>query len=250
MDINCVVFIDSVVQFLAVSQPLRYDHLVTPIKIRVALISVWLTCTSAALLPVIAYFLQFGVGTICSPARMRYIQMLTTTGANVCVNLIMAIYVTIVALCLRIYILIRQLQRRLSTSLQSWQTDVHYERRTFLSIVVLVVTMTIFTVPYCIVYVVTHNSLSYNMTGNTAMLYFMNMLPYFKFASDPLIYRRGVTQLKTDLNNLLNSCRCHVAGCQPLRLRRLPAFRQRRLYAKRADLHVGNSNKNCKVTTV
>ncbi|KAI0213343.1 hypothetical protein LSAT2_001613 [Lamellibrachia satsuma] len=239
----------SVVQFLAVSQPLRYDHLVTVTKVRVALVGVWLTCTAVALLPIIAYFVQFGAGAGCSTERMRYIETLTMTGTNICVDLLMLIYVTIVALCLRIYVIIRQLQRRLSTSVHSWQNDVHYERRTFQSIVVLVVTMTVFTVPYCIVYIVTMNAHSDNMAGNTAMLYYMNLLPYFKFASDPLIYRRGVTQLKSDLKKVLRSCRCRM-GRHRLRLRRLPAFRQRRLYSKRVNLYLGNSNKNCRVTTV
>ena len=231
------------------SQPLRYDHLVTVTKVRVALVGVWVTCSAVALVPIIAYFVQFGGSTGCSTGRMRYIEMLTTTGANVCVDLLMVIYVTIVALCLRIYVIIRQLQRRLSTSVHSWQNDVHYERRTFQSIVVLVVTMTVFTVPYCIVYVVTMNVMSDNMANNTAILYYMNLLPYFKFASDPLIYRRGVTQLKSDLKKVLRSCRCRM-GRHQLRLRRLPAFRQRRLYSKRVNLYLGNSNKNCRVTTV
>ncbi len=86
--------------------------------------------------------------------------------------------------------------------------DLQYERKTWLTIMMLLVTMTTFFLPYCLVYLLSLNAASSPLHENTAVFYYMTLLPYIKYATDPLIYGKRMLGLHEELQKRLKKACC------------------------------------------
>ena len=95
-------------------------------------------------------------------------------------------------------------QKRLS----EFVDDLQYERKTWLTIMMLLTTMTLFVLPYCLIYLISLNKQSSTLQENTAVLYYMNLLPYVKYATDPLIYGKRMLGLQEELQKRLKKHCC------------------------------------------
>ena len=72
----------------------------------------------------------------------------------------------------------------------------------------LLTTMTLFFLPYCLVYLISLNKQSSALQENIAVLYYMNLLPYLKYATDPLIYGKRMLGLQEELKKRLKKHCC------------------------------------------
>ena len=77
-----------------------------------------------------------------------------------------------------------------------FEQSLRSERRAFATIVTLLVTLNVFFVPSIVVHVISLNAPDVTLLSNGAVIYFMNMLPYFKYASDPIIYGLRMRELQ------------------------------------------------------
>ena len=98
----------------------------------------------------------------------------------------------------------RLLQKRLS----EFVDDLQYERKTWQTIMMLLTTMTLFFLPYCLVYLISLNKQSSALQENIAVLYYMNLLPYLKYATDPIIYGKRMLGLQEELQKRLKKHCC------------------------------------------
>ena len=96
------------------------------------------------------------------------------------------------------------LQKRLS----EFVDDLQYERKTWQTIMMLLTTMTLFFLPYCLVYLISLNKQSSALQENIAVLYYMNLLPYLKYATDPIIYGKRMLGLQEELQKRLKKHCC------------------------------------------
>lgn len=108
-------------------------------------------------------------------------------GVNVSVSVVGAIYLAVIFICLRIYLEIRRLQMRLLQF--RYDQNIKHERKAFVTTVILLATLTFYFLPHTIIYLVTFNGSSDQQSlRNTTLVHYMNLLPYLKFLTDPLIY--------------------------------------------------------------
>jgi len=75
--------------------------------------------------------------------------------------------------------------------------SVHCERRAFGTIALMLATLGLFFAPYMTLHVLSLNlpAASYYL-HDSAVVYYMNLLPYFKFTSDPIIYGLRMREVK------------------------------------------------------
>ena len=195
------------IHYLAICWPLRYDAIVTIKRVKSAVIGMWVVGPIVAFWPMLVYFVHtLRIGS-CST---DHVGVLNTIGSDVAMGTLALCYVTLTCMCLRLYYEIRKLQQRLSANL--WVDDLKYEKKALVTIAMLLTTLTLFFLPYYIVYMVSMNSLSPSLSQNQAVLYYMMLLPYVKYASDPVIYGKRMLGLQEELQRkLVRACCVRLA---------------------------------------
>ena len=173
-----------IVQYVAICKPLYHSSVLNRGKIVVFICLTWLVTLMCAIIPFLVV-ISFTNNSECSEHLMNIILKVIVIGANVTISLIGLIFVLIVVLCLRIYWEIHKLKRRLS-QFRNGQTNAG-ERKAFVTIIILLVTLSSFYIPYSLVYVITMNSNSSIDMHSSALMYYMTALPYIKFFTDPLV---------------------------------------------------------------
>jgi len=105
--------------------------------------------------------------------------------ADVSAGIHIALYVANAVLCVKIYRRIRLAGREMTRA--RLRQSLRRQRRAFTTIVTLLVTLNAFFVPSIVVHVISLNAADVTLLSNAAVIYCMNMLPYLKYASDPMI---------------------------------------------------------------
>jgi hypothetical protein len=198
----------ATVQFLAICKPLEHMHLVHKSRLVCFILLSWLVSLGCGLTPFLV-LLIVSERSECTTSLFNYITGISSVGNEICVAIAVAIYVSIVALCCRIYIEVKRLQRRLSRF--RFDQDVDYEKKAFITTAILLATLTFFFLPYSIVYLLTYND---GMGKDAGIIYYMNLLPYLKFISDPLIYGARMREVREAFFRL--SVQCGFKGCMCL----------------------------------
>jgi len=120
-------------------------------------------------------------------------------------NLITKIYVTIFILCSLIYLRIRAIHRELLRYDQL--ASVRCERRAFGTIAMMLATLGVFFAPYMTIHVLSLNlPAASDYLHDSAVVYYMNVLPYLKFASDPIIYGLRMREVKVGFLLVVRGC--------------------------------------------
>jgi len=140
---------------------------------------------SAAVIPLII-LLHSTVNRTCELWLESLIQHLVTWCFNVCGSLNIALYALNALLCVCVFRQIRAVRREMMD--YQFKQSLRMERRALLTIITLLATLLIFFVPYMIVHLISLNIHSDSLIDNTLVIYYMNMLPYIKYALDPIIY--------------------------------------------------------------
>lgn len=118
--------------------------------------------------------------------HFQIIQNSIVIGVNVSVSAVGAIYLVVIVVCLRIYLEVRRLQRRLLQF--SIDQNLKHERKAFVTTVILLATLTFFFLPHTVIFAFTFNGATDHLLHSAPLVHYMNLLPYVKFLTDPLIY--------------------------------------------------------------
>ena len=195
----------GVVQYVAICRPLHHSSIVRKTRVLVYTGVSWFASLVCAAVP-LAY-----VGVIsrreCDEQLLKKITDVVVVGSKVSVGIVAAIYCIIVAICVRIYLEIRTIKRRLSSHRHE---NVNTERRAFVTTVILLVTFTIFFIPYTVMYLLSLRSSSSFEMSNSGFIFYMNVLPYLKFLSDPIIYGIRMRGLRAACARIVG---CHKCAC-------------------------------------
>ncbi len=177
----------SVVHCLAVCYPIAYVLQMNTTRVHVTIFVCWSVTSLAALMEILVCVGRLTSGH-CGENEWKFISMVLQVDANITIVCLTASYVIIIALCARIAVEIRTLEKRLSRL--CWTDNLQQERGTFRSIVGLSITMTLFIFPYHVLYFASMNFNVEALSANTGVMYYMNLLPYAKFATDPVFFCR------------------------------------------------------------
>jgi len=141
----------------------------------------------------------------CNPGLRRLIRLVVLYGVDACVGFVVIIYVTIFILCCLIYLRIRAVHRELVRYDQL--ASVRCERRAFGTIAMLLATLGLFFAPYMTLHVLSLNvPAATDYIHKSAVVYYMNLLPYFKFTSDPIIYGLRMREVKVGFLIVVRRC--------------------------------------------
>lgn len=202
----------TTVQYFAVCRPLHHSSIVRKRRICIFIFLSWFISLICACLP---FFILLGIiqGGACDEAMLGNILLVVIIGTDVSIGVVVLTYFSIVALCLRIYSEIKKLKKRLSQF--RFDHEVSGERKAFVTIIILLSTLTIFVIPYAAVYVITlnfNNNSGLDMQ-NDVLIYYMNLLPYLKFLTDPIIYGMRMREVREGWSRMMLTCGIHNCSC-------------------------------------
>ena len=200
----------TTVQYFAVCRPLHHSSIVRKRRICIFIMCTWIISLGSACLPFSILMTMTSSGT-CDENMLGNIFVVVVVGTNVSIAVVVITYLSIVALCLRIYVEIRQLKRRLSQF--RFEHEVSGERTAFVTIVILLTTLTAFFIPYAAVYVISLNSNSEIDMQNNILIYYMNILPYLKFFTDPIIYGMRMREVREGWSRMMLTCGLRRCAC-------------------------------------
>ena len=194
----------STAQYFAICKPLEHSSIVRRKKVILFMVTSWiiagLVCTATYVtLIVISSKRQ------CTPEFQESVSTTINVGACTAIGICALIFCCVVCLFIRIHIEIKALQKRLSEI--RFNQEVKSEKKAFLTTVILLTTLVIVFLPYSVTFLISLIHTDTNMQSN-ALIYYMTLLPYFKFISDPIIYGFRMRDIRKVCINVLLFCKC------------------------------------------
>ena len=189
----------ATVQYFAICNPLRHETIVRKRRIWMVICCMWMITLGSACIPFVTMLNSVRKGE-CGDVMLSQILFVVVLTANVSIGVVGLVYIIIVFLCLRIYSEIYKLQQRLSQF--RFNQEVNNERKAFVTIVILMTTFTVFFIPFAVVYVISLNS---NLQ-NDALIYYMNLLPYIKCFTDPILYGARMREIRDIWRQVIVKC--------------------------------------------
>ena len=190
----------AVVQFIAICRPLQSLLVITLTKIRIYLCIIWTIAGFASYLPF--FVLLAKTSWVPCTARVQdEIQTVTIFAANISACCTVGLFCVLIGVCIRVYVEIRMLRKRLDKFRQL--QDTVSDRKAFTTTLIFILTLTLFYVPYETLYVVTLNVDLGCDFKNTALMFYMNFLPYLKFCTDPVVYGLRMREITARCRSLL-----------------------------------------------
>ena len=193
------------VQYFAICRPLQHMSMVCKKKVVIFILLSWVVTIILASIPAIILFVMT-TGCECSSDVLSLIMRVVVLGADSCMALVAVICTAVVCLCFRIYLEIRALQKRLSQF--RFDQEVKGERNMYFTTLMLLATLTLFFIPYTTVYVISLHQSDWKEMNNSVLIYYMNILPYFKLLSDPIIYGMRMREIREGCRHFLVFCGC------------------------------------------
>ena len=198
----------SVVQYLAIRRVTHPSFDSNASRVGVFIVLAWTFSLLGGIAP-FTVMLIFARYQPCGPNLRRLVKLVFLYGVDVCVAFVIIVYVTIFILCSLIYLRIRAINRQLVR--YDHVANVHCERRAFGTIAMMLVTLGLFFAPYMTLHVLSLNlPAASDYLHDSAVVYYMNLLPYFKFTSDPIIYGLRMREVKVGFLSLSKLC---YKGC-------------------------------------
>ena len=194
----------SIVHYIAVCHPQTFSERVNRLTIKTSIIAIWGIYCTLAVVPI--FILMVKVLVDCGEDKLQFIELLSRAFINLAITLLQIVVLIVFGFCVRIHKEIKTLQSRLSHF--CWVDEMELERRTFRSIALLMGTLILFFVPFNIVFVISYNQNTADMMNSKATLFFMTLLPYVKFTTDPILYRKTTDDFQTAMKCFIQVCRC------------------------------------------
>ncbi len=201
----------STVQYFAICDPLHHQEIASKRRIWIFIACSWILTLGSTLIPFAIMFTSVQKDT-CGEPMLGRILFMTVLSTNVSIAVILLIYVTMVLICLRVYAEIVKLQKRISQF--RYSQEMNHNQKAFMTTLILIGTLTLCFIPFATVYVVSLNSNSLEKIQSDVLIYYMNLLPYVKYISDPLVYGTRnmeimkVFQKRLPKMGLLTKCPC------------------------------------------
>jgi len=183
----------TTVQYYAVCRPMQHMAFISKSRVCLHMTVTWVVSIVTALVPLNVAIIISQKNTCDQESQARIVQIVVI-GANISMGIVSLAYLLIVMTCVRIYCEIHKLQARLSKF--RFDQSVRGERKAFYTIVILVVTLSIFYIPYNLIHLITLNTHQIDAMDSNVMIYYMNILPYLKFCTDPLIYGMRMREVR------------------------------------------------------
>jgi hypothetical protein len=158
----------------------------------------------------------------CGEDLLQLISDVFRYSANTSAGFLAAVHLVIFSQCLLIYRRMSVVRREMTPF--RYARDMRTERRAIVTIVILLLTLNFFFVPYTVMTLFSLNSAEgASYFGNSWFVYYMNLLPHFKCMADPLIYGLRMRELqqccwrvrhfyKVGRSSIRSSCRETAAG--------------------------------------
>ena len=194
-----------IVQYIAICRPLQHMSLVRKQRVVFFILMAWVITLAGGFVPFIT-LLALSDDDNCTGNILLIIFKTVVIGANCCIAFMAVVYTLVVLICVRIYYEVRQLQVRLSHF--RFDQEVQGEKRAFVTTLMMIVLLTVFYVPYTIVYVFSINNSGGSEIHNSALIYYMNLLPYIKYLLDPLIYGLRMKEMREGCIRFAFLCGC------------------------------------------
>ena len=194
----------AIIQCIAINKPLHYTGLVTRKKINLYLLAIWSVTIAASVLPMTGLVIS-SENRECTKQFLKDLVFGITVCGNLGNAIIGAVYVAIIVLCIKVYIDIRKHWDRIHHFRQRW--ELHRNWKAFVTTALLVGSLTMFFLPSCVVYFVTMNFNDMSLSRDSSILtYIMNMLPYVKFITDPVIYGMRTKEVREGYRRVTLKC--------------------------------------------
>jgi len=183
----------STVQYSAICRPLHHRSVLNRCKIVIFLVVIWLASLLIGLVP-IGYLWASVRGRPCGLHRLRLIGIVVRRGANASVAFMSVVHFAIFVQCALIFRRMLIVRREMTPF--RYARDMRTERRAIITIVILLLTLNVFFVPYTVMTLLTLNWPSTAHTENSALVYYMSLLPHFKCMVDPIVYGLRMREMK------------------------------------------------------
>ncbi len=200
----------ATVQYFAICNPLHHETMLRKRHIWIFISCTWMITLGSACIPFVV-MLHIVKNGDCGEPMLSSILSMVVNATNVSIAVVGLVYVCIVALCIRTSLEIHRLHQRLSQ--YRFNQEVNKERKAFVTIVILIITLTLFMIPFAVVFVVSLNSNSEASLQSDTVIYYMNLLPYVKYFTDPIIYGARMRELNDALRRLLLKCGLLKCSC-------------------------------------
>ena len=190
----------STVQYFAICDPLHHQEIASKRRIWIFITCSWILTLGSTLIPFVIMFTSVQSDE-CGEPMLESILFMTVLSTNVSIAVILLIYITMVLICLRIYAEIVKLQKRLSQF--RYNQEMNNNQKAFVTTLILIGTLTLCFIPFATVYVVSLNSNSLEKMQSDVLIYYMNLLPYIKYLSDPLVYGTRNREIRKAFEKLI-----------------------------------------------
>lgn len=208
---SCVTMLGfTAVQYRSVSRPLVHWALTRQRMAYVFLATSWLLTFVFGGLP-------FGIlvgmtnDADCTPDMRNRAIRLVIGGATAAVTIEGATYAVIIVLSALVYVKLRRYSQGLWNI--RFDSQIRNQKRIFGTTLMLFITLVIFSTPYMVLYVVTLNAGDMSGVQESALIHYMNILPYLKFLTDPIIYGMRMREVKESWFRLMVKCGFEKCAC-------------------------------------
>ena len=180
-----------IIQYIAICLPMQHMSLVQKKRVAIFIALAWLITVLGGCIP---FFTLLALSEHCDGNMLILIFNAIKLGANCCICFMAFVYTLVILICIRIYVEVRQLRKRLSQF--RYDQEVHGEREAFFTTLMLIALLTLFYIPFTTVFVISINKSGWSEISNSVVIYYMNLLPYVKFFLDPLIYGLRMKEMR------------------------------------------------------
>ena len=201
----------TTVQYRSVSRPLVHWSITRKKMAYTFLVSSW---------PLIFVFgcVPFGIllGMVnskeCTMDMYTYATSIVIVGSTIAMTIEGVTYIIIIIISSLIYIKLRRYGQGFWNI--RFDNQIRNQKRIFATTLMLFITLVIFSIPYIVVYMITMNSGDISSIQNSTLIHYMNILPYFKFVSDPIIYGMRMREVKKSWFRLMVKCGFEKCVCK------------------------------------
>jgi uncharacterized membrane protein len=193
----------STVQYSAICRPLQHRSVLSRRKVVLFLVVIWTASLLAGAVP-LGYLWGTVRGRPCVAPRVQLIGVVVRHGANASAGFLGAVHVVIFVQCALIFRRMLVVRREMTPF--RYARDMRSERRAIVTIVILLLTLNVFFVPYTIMTLLTLNWPTSAYVGNSALIYYMNFLPHVKCMADPVIYGLRMREMRNCWIQLRKLC--------------------------------------------